>query len=106
MVRQATDSFHMEQNANEVLLLLKNFGTAWKSYTKYLKEIQRHFDQMQKKLKAVTTGRVASNLRKPLDRVEELTKERGIAGSDEDLKAITAAFEAVDDESDEDSDDE
>jgi DNA recombination protein RmuC len=106
VVRQATDSFHMEQNANEVLLLLKNFGTAWKSYTKYLKEIQRHFDQMQKKLKAVTTGRVASNLRKPLDRVEELTKERGIAGSDEDLKAITAAFEAVDDESDEDSDDE
>jgi len=106
VVRQATDSFHMEQNANEVLSLLKSFGTAWEAYTKYLKEIQGHFDKIRTKLTAITTGKVAGALRKPLDRVEALTKERGIVGSDEDLEAITAAFKAVDDVPGEDSDDE
>jgi DNA recombination protein RmuC len=106
VVRQATDSFHMEQNANEVLSLLKSFGTAWEAYTKYLKEIQGHFDKIRIKLTAITTGKVAGALRKPLDRVEALTKERGIVGSDEDLEAITAAFKAVDDVPSEDSDDE
>lgn len=106
VVRQATDSFHMEQNANEVLSLLKSFGTAWEAYTKYLKEIQGHFDKIRTKLTAITTGKVAGALRKPLDRVEALTKERGIVGSDEDLEAISAAFKAVDDVPGEDSDDE
>jgi len=106
VVRQATDSFHMEQNANEVLSLLKSFGTAWKAYTLYLKQIQGHFDKIQSKLTSITTGKVAGALRKPLDEVEALTKERGIAGSDEDLKAITAAFKAADDMPSEDSDDE
>jgi DNA recombination protein RmuC len=105
VVRQATDSFHMQKNANEVLSLLTQFSKAWKSYTKYLVDIQKGFDKMQDRLKAVTTGRVMSNLRVPLNKVEELAKKREIEGSDETLKEITAAFEAADDPSDEDFED-
>lgn len=96
VVRQATDSFHMEQNAKEILGLLTNFSTAWTQYVKYLTEIHRHFDQMQKKLKAVTTGRVMSNLRKPIREIEDLAKARGVESSDETLKEVTAAFGELD----------
>ena len=105
VVRQATDSFHMEQNAKEILGLLTKFSKAWAQYVKYLTDIHRHFDQMQKKLKAVTTGRVMSNLRKPILEVEALAKARQIESGDETLKEIAAAFdqaesdlEATDDE--------
>lgn len=105
VVRQATDSFHMQKNANEVLSLLTQFSKAWKSYTKYLVDIQKHFDKMQDKLKAVTTGRVMSNLRVPLAKVEDLAKKREIEGSDETLKEITAAFEASEDTGEDDFED-
>jgi DNA recombination protein RmuC len=105
VVRQATDSFHMEQNANEVLSLLQSFSKAWKSYTKYLVEIQGHFDKIQSKLKAVTTGRVMSNLRVPLDKVDALAKMHAISGSEETLNEISKAFEVVEAEITEDEED-
>lgn len=104
VVRQANDSFHMQQNANEVLSLLTSFSKAWRSYTKYLVDIQKHFDKMQSKLKAVTTGRVMSSLRSPLDRVEALAKARGIEANDETLKEIATNFEVIEVDPDPDDD--
>jgi len=98
VVRQATDSFYMEQNAREILGLLTKFSKAWAQYVKYLSEIHGHFDKMQKKLKAVTTGRVMSNLRKPIREIEELATARDVVGSDETLKEIAAAFNEADKE--------
>ena len=95
VVRQATDSFHMEQNANEVLVLLTSFGKAWKQYVKYLTDIQSSFDKMQARLKAVTTGRVMSNLRKPLNQIEDLARKRQLEGSVETLTEISQAFEEI-----------
>lgn len=92
VVRQATDSFHMEQNAKEILGLLTKFSKAWTQYVKYLTDIARHFDQIQTKLKAVTTGRVMSNLRKPIHEIEALTKAQGVESSDEALLSVQAAF--------------
>ena len=105
VVRQATDSFHMEQNANEVLSLLQSFSKAWAQYVKYLTEIQKHFDNIQKKLKAVTTGRVMSNLRKPLREIEALAEAREIAGSDQTLAEITQAFDIAESDEDDEIDD-
>lgn len=67
MMHQAASSFYMEQNANEVLRLLQKFSKSWTAYVKYLKEVAKHFDKIQKKLKAVTSGRVfgAVNKRSP-----------------------------------------
>jgi DNA recombination protein RmuC len=96
VVRQATDSFHMEQNAKEILGLLTNFSTAWTQYVKYLTDIAKHFDNIQKKLKAVTTGKVMTSLRKPIREIEDLAKARGVESSDETLKEVTAAFGELD----------
>jgi len=95
VVRQATDSFHMEQNAKEILGLLTGFSKAWTQYVKYLTDISKHFDNIQKKLKAVTTGRVMSNLRKPIHEIDALTKAQGVLGSDETLLSVQAAFKEI-----------
>jgi len=96
VVRQATASFAMEQNANEVLRLLTSFGKAWGNYVKNLKDIARHFESMQKKLKAVTTGRVFSVVNKPLREIEELAQNRGISSDNSALKELDAALAEAD----------
>ncbi len=96
VVRQATASFAMEQNANEVLRLLTNFGKAWGSYVKNLKEISGHFEKMQKKLKAVTTGKVFSSVNRPLRDIEELAKSRGISSDNSAMKELDAALAEAD----------
>ena len=96
VVRQATASFAMEQNANEVLRLLTNFGKAWGNYVKNLKEIAGHFEKMQKKLKAVTTGRVASAVNKPLREIEDLAKSRGISSDNSAMQELDAALAEAD----------
>ena len=96
VVRQATASFAMEQNANEVLRLLTNFGKSWTSYVKNLKDISRHFEAMQKKLKAVTTGKVFSSVNKPLREIEELAQSRGISSDSSALKELDAALAEAD----------
>ena len=96
VVRQATASFAMEQNANEVLRLLTNFGKAWGSYVKNLKEIAGHFEKMQKKLKAVTTGRVFSGVNKPLREIEDLARSRGISSDNSAMQELDAALAEAD----------
>ena len=96
VVRQATASFAMEQNANEVLRLLTNFGKSWTSYVKNLKDISRHFEAMQKKLKAVTTGKVFSSVNKPLREIEELAQSRGISSDSSAMKELDAALAEAD----------
>jgi DNA recombination protein RmuC len=96
VVRQATDSFHMEQNANEVLGLLASFTKAWTAYKGYLVNINKGFTLMQNRLKAVTTGKVAGELSKPLQKIDEIVQARAIAVSDETLKEMEKAFEQID----------
>lgn len=105
VVRQATASFHMEQNANDVLRLLTNFGKAWGNYVKNLKDIARHFETMQKKLKAVTTGKVFTSVNKPLREIDELAQSRGISADNSAMKELDAALAEADAaESDNDED--
>lgn len=100
VVRQATDTFHMHENANEVLSLMSGFSRAWTQYVKYLTEIHKSFEKMQDRLRAVTTGRVMANLRKPLNELEDLAKRRGIEGDGDTLAGIVQAMEEADRELD------
>lgn len=102
VVRQATASFHMEQSANEILRLHKNFLTGWGFYVKNLTDIYKSFEKMQRMLKAVTTGRVYSNLRKPLLEIDDIVKKRGVSSDDSVLKEIEAALAASEEDTDED----
>jgi DNA recombination protein RmuC len=101
VVRQATASFHMEQNANEVLRLYKNFIKAWGHYVKNLKDIYKGFELMQTRLKAITTGKVFGAVNKPLLEIDEIVKKRGVSSDESVLKEIEAALAATDEDGEE-----
>jgi len=72
---------------------------------KNLKDIARHFEAMQKKLKAVTTGKVFSAVNKPVREIDELAHHRGIAADSSAMKELDAALAEADSaESDDDED--
>ena len=103
MMHQATSSFYMEENAQEVLRLLKKFSKAWTAYVKNLKTIAKSFEKMQKLLKAATTGKVFTAVNKPLGEIEELAKERGIDADDTGLAEVNNAIaETEGDDNDDD----
>lgn len=92
VMRQATQSFAMQENANEVLRLLTVFSKQWDLYVKKLVEIWKHFDKMQDKLRAVTTGRVMTAVQRPLVEIRQLAETRSIGVGDEVLDEINAAI--------------
>lgn len=92
MMHQATSSFYMEQNAHEILGLLRKFNTSWGAYVKYLTKISKSFSAMQKSLKAVTTGKVFGAVNKPLHEIEELAKRHDINAVETGLAELTAAI--------------
>jgi hypothetical protein len=60
---------------------------------------------MQKKLKAVTTGKVFSAVNKPVREIDELAHHRGIAADSSAMKELDAALAEADSaESDDDED--
>ena len=103
MMHQATSSFYMEQNAHEILGLLRKFNTSWGAYVKYLTKISKSFSAMQKSLKAVTTGKVFGAVNKPLREIEELAKIHDIDADETGLTELTQAIaEAEGDDNDDD----
>jgi DNA recombination protein RmuC len=92
VVRQATDSFYMEQRANEVFGLLSAFGRAWADYDRYLKRAATRVDNLQETIKSLTTGRIRSTLQKQLDRIDEFATSRGIDASGEIVAELHAAI--------------
>ena len=99
VVRQATASFHMEQNANEVLRLITSFTKAWGGYIRNLKEMSSSFNNMQRKMKAVTTGKVFTAVSKPLREIEEIAKKRGVLADESAMAELDAAIAEVEAES-------
>jgi hypothetical protein len=82
----------MQENANEVLRLLTVFSKQWDLYVKKLVEIWKHFDKMQDKLRAVTTGKVMTAVQRPLVEIRQLAESRSIGVGDEVLDEIDAAI--------------
>ena len=103
MMHQATSSFYMEQNAHEILGLLRKFNTSWGAYVKYLTKISKSFSAMQKSLKAVTTGKVFGAVNKPLREIEELAMTHDINADETGLAELTQAIAEA--EGDDDDDD-
>ena len=96
-------NFYMEQNAHEILGLLRKFNTSWGAYVKYLNKISKSFSAMQKSLKAVTTGKVFGAVNKPLREIEELAKTHDIDADETGLAELTQAIaEAEGDDNDDD----
>ncbi len=96
VVRQATASFQMEQNANVVLGLLNNFGKAWKGYSKEIIAIGSAFERVSKRFEKLTpSSRVFKSLEKQILLVEDVVREKNIASSDDSLVDFNDALRSL-----------
>lgn len=100
VVRQATESFNMQEKANEILELNGRVRAAWSVYKNRLQEIWEQFQELHEVIRMVTVGKVMQNFSAPLRDAEALIKKSGIKVSDETLKNVEASIRAMDNESD------
>jgi DNA anti-recombination protein RmuC len=94
VARQATDSFHMEQNANEVLSIFDAVGKSWERYTKEISKIDKAFKSVTELFRVVSPdGAAFKNLAKQFKKVDHLIEEKGITSTsdsslDDDLTLL------------------
>ncbi len=83
VIRQAVDNFSLEQTSNEILKLLGAFRKQWKEFVNRLEQLGRKLDAAQKDYELLTTTR-QRQLEKPLDKLDDLRKQRDlpVAGLD------------------------
>jgi DNA recombination protein RmuC len=91
VVRQAYDSFVVEQTSDEVLRLLGGFAQQWTKFCASLDTVKRRLDSTASELEQLMGPR-RRQLEQPLQRLDALRRERGIeldpvVGSDVDVAA-------------------
>ncbi len=86
IIRQAVDNFALEQTSNEIFSLLGSFKKQWGEFLKKLEVMGKRIDEAQKEYEALTTVR-RRQLDRPLNRIEDLRRQRGLP---------IASFEAED----------
>jgi len=87
VVRQATESFHTEETAAQIMQMMGKFRKQWESYVKSLDKVKRNFDNMQEELDDLTVGKRFKGLNRETKKIEALRKQHNIpelpAGDDE-----------------------
>jgi len=77
VIRQAVDNFSLQQASNEVLSLLGAFKKQWDEFVKKLDVLGKRISEAMEEYEALTTTR-RRQLEKPLHRIEDLRKQRGL----------------------------
>ena len=77
LIRQAFDSFMIEQTSDQILGLLGRFSEQWGKYTQQLESVKRRFDGVQKDFDQLLGTRKRA-LEKPLFEIEALRREKGL----------------------------
>ena len=77
VIRQAIDSFALEQTSTEILSLLGAFKKQWVEFLKKLEVLGRRIGDAQKEYETLATTR-RRQLERPLNRIESLRTGRGI----------------------------
>jgi DNA recombination protein RmuC len=82
VIRQAVDSFSLEQTSNEILSLFGAFMKQWEEFLRKLESMGKHIDDLHKEFEVLTTTR-RRQLEKPLRKIEEVRAARGLTVYDE-----------------------
>lgn len=93
VIRQATESYNVEQKADQILELYGRFSQAWVHYVTNVKSIWKAFQSLEDGLRKISIGKVMQNLQAPLREIEELRTKAGIEASEETLRSVREAFE-------------
>jgi DNA recombination protein RmuC len=100
VVRQATESFHTEETAAQIMQMMGKFRKQWESYVKSLDKVKRNFDNMQEELDDLTVGKRFKGLNRETKKMEELRKRQNIP------ELLAGDDDAVDNDNDTDIDEE
>ena len=99
-MRQATESFHTEETAAQIMQMMGKFRKQWENYVKSLEKVKKSFDNMQEELDDLTVGKRFKGLNRETKKIDDLRKQQNIA----ELPA--GADESVEFDADSDADDE
>jgi DNA recombination protein RmuC len=100
VVRQATESFHTEETAAQIMQMMGKFRKQWESYVKSLDKVKRNFDNMQEELDDLTVGKRFKGLNRETKKMEDLRKRQNIP------ELLAGDDDAIDNDNDADSDEE
>ncbi|MDD5311738.1 MAG: DNA recombination protein RmuC [Dehalococcoidia bacterium] len=77
LIRQALENFKMEKATNEILKLFNEFGKQWKRFVESMDKMGRKIHEAQNEFHSLS-GKRRNQLEKPLNKIEDIRKERGI----------------------------
>jgi DNA recombination protein RmuC len=77
LIRQAFDSFMIEQTSDQILSLLGKFGEQWGKYTDSLETVKKRFDSVQREFDNLLGTRKRA-LERPLRELEGIRREKGL----------------------------
>lgn len=77
LIRQAFDSFMIEQTSDQILGLLGKFGEQWSKYTDSLETVKKRFDSVQREFDNLLGTRKRA-LERPLRELESIRREKGL----------------------------
>jgi DNA recombination protein RmuC len=77
LIRQAFDSFMIEQTSDQILGLLGKFSEQWSKYTDSLETVKKRFDSVQREFDNLLGTRKRS-LERPLRELEGIRREKGL----------------------------
>ncbi len=80
VIRQGVENFNLEKTASEILSLLGAFSKQWETFQDSLDRMGKRIDDAQNEFTKLTTTR-KNQLERPLRKIEELRKQRGIESS-------------------------
>lgn len=78
VIRQAVENFALEQTSTEILSILSTFKKQWSEFLKKLESIGKHISDLQKDYDTLITTR-RRQLDRPLQQIDDLKQERGLA---------------------------
>lgn len=77
VIRQAVDNFNLERTSAEILSLLGAFNNQWVTFLKSLEKMGRKIEEAQQEFNTLTSTR-RNQLERPLRKIEDLRKQKGI----------------------------
>jgi len=95
VIRQATDSFHTERTAAEIMQQINKFSKEFENYTNAVDKVRVSFQKLDADLGAIATdGTRFRKLRVPIRDIEKLRRRQGVPELDGDDPADHHALDA------------
>jgi len=80
VIRQAVDNFTFEQTSNEILSLLGTFNRQWEKFTEALRSLGKRIEKSHDEFNVLISTR-KNMLERPLGKIEEIRRQRGLPES-------------------------